>query len=209
MFSDILLGLLCVALVVVALAVGAFVVYKIRRDRREADRRARQAAAPKDPFADFDTDVLRGDPRALKAGDILDTHGETLTVRGSLRLKEGGYHWSEHLIDTGGGVKRWLSVEEDPDLELVLWTEVSGAPAPGGRELQYDGKTFHLEESGRADYVSEATTGLQPRGDVRYHDYRASDDTRLSYEDFGTGRHEAAIGLVIRREEITIYPQSP
>jgi len=202
--TDVLLTLLCVAVI----AVIAVLAYRYIKQRREAEQRERPA--PTDPFANSDTHALRGDPRKLKAGDIFDTHGETLTVRGSLRLTEGGYQWSEHLIDTGTGVKRWLSVEEDPDLELVLWTEVRGAPTPGPNQVTYDGKTYQLEETGRADYTSEATTGLTPTGVVQYHDYSAPDDSRLSFEDFGaTGKYEAAIGLVIQHHEITIYPQSP
>lgn len=204
MIPDVLLTLLCLALVAV-IAVAAYRYYKKRQEEEKGG-----GPAPTDPFADSDTTALRGDPRQLKAGDIFDTHGETLTVRGSLRLSEGGYRWSEHLIDTGTGVKRWLSVEEDPDLELVLWTEVKGAPTPGPNRIEYDGKTYHLEETGRANFTSEATTGLEPSGFVEYHDYQAPDNSRLSFEDFGgAGKHEAAIGLVIEHNEITIYPQAP
>ena len=207
MNSSLLTGLL----VLLVLALIVFVVLKIvSQVRAEKRRNAPPPPKPQDPFADHDSDVLRGDPRALKAGDIFDTHGETLTVRGSLRLKEGGYQWSEHLIDTGGGVKRWLSVEEDPDLELVLWTEVSDAPSgPGPKQLDYQGRIFRSVESGRARYASEATTGLGPDGWVAYHDYEAPDGTKLSYEDFGEkGRSEAAVGVRIHRNEIVIYPQS-
>lgn len=204
--AGLVVALLFVVLVV-AVGVGLAVFLVKRRDTRQ---RAEAQRAPKDPFADLDSDILRGDPRALKAGDIFDTHGETLTVRGSLRLKQGGYYWSEHLIDTGGGVKRWLSVEEDPDLELYLWTAVSdGVPAPGPKVIDYDGRQFRSKESGRARYSSEATTGLGPSGNMTYHDYQAADGSRLSYEDFDdTGRSEVALGLRIERNEITIYPQS-
>lgn len=209
--SSYIAAVLC-ALVLLILAVGLGIgIALIVVRRREAKRQAELAAAPKDPFADLDSDILRGDPRALKAGDIFDTHGETLTVRGSLRLKQGGYYWSEHLIDTGEGVKRWLSVEEDPDLELYLWTSVTDTvPAPGPTTIEYDGKRFSSKESGRARYTSEATTGLGPSGNLSYHDYEAADGSRLSYEDFDdTGRSEVALGLRILRNEITIYPQSP
>lgn len=207
---SVIVSLLCV-LVVVLIAVGAVVAIVVVKNKRERQRRAEQMNAPRDPFADTDSNILRGDPRALRAGDIFDTHGETLTVRGSLRLKEGGYYWSEHLIDTGNGVKRWLSVEEDPDLELYLWTALDGdLPAPGPRHIDYDGRRFTSKESGRARYTSEATTGLGPGGHVTYHDYQAPDGARLSFEDFDeTGRSEVALGLRIERNEIMIYPQSP
>ncbi|MFI9534775.1 DUF4178 domain-containing protein [Nocardia fusca] len=192
-------------LLVVALVVAGVALFLLVRKKNEPA----VAAGPVDPFADKDSDALRGDPRALKAGDIVDIFGETYTVRGSLRLKEGGYQWSEHLLDTASGTRKWLSVEEDPDLELVLWTETPGVPAAGGNEIEYDGKTFRLDESGRAQYVGEATTGLTPSGTVAYHDYAAADGTRLSFEDFGeSGKKEAAIGQVLYRSAIMIYPQS-
>jgi hypothetical protein len=192
-------------LLVVALVVAGVALFLLVRKKNEPA----VAAGPVDPFADKDSDALRGDPRALKAGDIVDIFGETYTVRGSLRLKEGGYQWSEHLLDTASGTRKWLSVEEDPDLELVLWTETPGVPAAGGDEIEYDGKTFRLDESGRAQYIGEATTGLTPSGTVAYHDYAAADGTRLSFEDFGeSGKKEAAIGQVLYRSAIMIYPQS-
>ncbi|MFQ6229699.1 DUF4178 domain-containing protein [Nocardia sp. NPDC002869] len=192
-------------LLVVALVVAGVALFLLVRNKNEPPT----AAGPVDPFADKDSDALRGDPRALKAGDIVDIFGETYTVRGSLRLKEGGYQWSEHLLDTASGTRKWLSVEEDPDLELVLWTETPGVPAAGGEEIEHDGKTFRLDESGRAQYVGEATTGLTPSGTVAYHDYAAADGTRLSFEDFGeSGKKEAAIGQVLYRSAIMIYPQS-
>ncbi|WP_245670719.1 DUF4178 domain-containing protein [Nocardia flavorosea] len=193
-------------MLVVVLVLAGIVVYLLMQ------RRSKPAApsGPVDPFADKDSDALRGDPRALKAGDIADIFGETYTVRGSLRLTEGGYQWSEHLLDNAKGIRKWLSVEEDPELELVLWTETPGIPAPGGDELEHDGKRFRLEESGTARYVGEATTGLTPSGTVAYYDYLAEDGTRLSFEDFGdSGKKEAAIGQVLYRSAIMIYPQSP
>lgn len=192
-------------LLVVALVVAGVALFLLVRKKNEPAA----TTGPVDPFADKDSDALRGDPRALKAGDIVDIFGETYTVRGSLRLKEGGYQWSEHLLDTAKGTRKWLSVEEDPELELVLWTETPGVPAAGGDEIEHDGKTFRLDESGNARYVSEATTGLTPSGTVAYHDYTAADGTRLSFEDFGeSGKKEAAIGQVLYRSALMIYPQS-
>lgn len=192
-------------MIVVLVLLGIVAYLLVQRNKPQTTPQA-----PVDPFADKDTDALRGDPRGLKAGDIVDIFNETFTVRGSLRLKEGGYQWSEHLLDNAKGLRKWLSVEEDPELELVLWTETPGIPAPGGEELEHDGKRFRLEESGTARYIGEATTGLTPTGTVAYHDYVAEDGTRLSFEDFGdSGKKEAAIGQVVYRSAIMIYPQSP
>lgn len=196
----ILLALVCVA---AAVAVAMTIVHRRRR------RPSGGPPHPVDPFRDRDADALRGDPRALKAGDILDTQGESLVVRGTLRMREGGYQWAEHLIDTADGHRQWLSVEEDPDLELVLWRAVeSEAPVPGPHTLEWGGVTYRLEESGQAQYTSEASTGLARSGTVQYYDYRSPDGSMLSYEDFrGSGSFEVATGRPVARHGITIYPR--
>ncbi|GAB3660387.1 DUF4178 domain-containing protein [Glycomyces tarimensis] len=198
-----------VVLVLVLAALAALAWWLWRRNAK----RNEEAAAPpppSDPFADADTDVLRGDPRRVKAGDLVEAYGKTLAVRGSLRLSEGDYSWTEHFLDTGTGVKRWLSVEADPDLELVLWEEVTDADLqPGPKELSHEGVSYRSDEKGTARYVSEATTGLAPTGTVRYHDYAGPDGQKLSFEAFGDGaRWELAKGLTLDRNQITIYHQN-
>jgi hypothetical protein len=165
---------------------------------------------PADPFADADTDVLRGDPLRLKAADLVELYGKTLAVRGTLRLSEGDYQWAEHFLDTGTGVRRWLSVEADPDVEMVLWEEVTDTDLqPGPRELSHEGVSFKSDEKGKARYVSEATTGLAPAGTLRYHDYAGPEGQKLSFEAFGDdAKWEVAKGLTLDRNQVTIYHQS-
>jgi hypothetical protein len=165
---------------------------------------------PADPFADADTDVLRGDPLRLKAADLVELYGKTLAVRGTLRLSEGDYRWAEHFLDTGTGVRRWLSVEADPDVEMVLWEEVTDTDLqPGPRELSHEGVSFKSDEKGKAKYVSEATTGLAPAGTLRYHDYAGPEGQKLSFEAFGDdAKWEVAKGLTLDRNQVTIYHQS-
>ncbi|WP_199036899.1 DUF4178 domain-containing protein [Glycomyces salinus] len=200
-----LLWIVLIALLVVA----AWWLWRRSRQLREEAAPA-EPGPPTDPFADADSDVLRGDPRRVKAGDLVEAYGKTLAVRGSLRLKEGGYSWAEHFLDTGAGVKRWLSVEADPDLELVLWEEVPGTDLrPGPRELSLEGVSYRSHEEGTARYTSEATTGLDPTGSVRYHDYEGPDGQWLSFESFGDGgKWELAKGLTLDRNQITIYHQN-
>lgn len=195
-----------VLLFIVALAVIGWWLWRRSNTRKSAPSKT----GPVDPFADADTDVLRGDPRRIRASDLVELYGKTLAVRGTLRLSEGDYQWSEHFLDTGTGVKRWLSVEADPDLEVVLWEEVTGHDLrPGPRELSHEGVSYRSDEQGTARYISEATTGLAPTGSVRYHDYAGPEGQKLSFEAFGDGaRWELAKGLTLDRNQITIYHQS-
>ncbi|MFG3340139.1 DUF4178 domain-containing protein [Glycomyces sp. NPDC048151] len=196
-------------IILLLIAAAVFVGWWLwRKNTRKNDTAARPA--PADPFADADTDVLRGDPRRIKAADLVELYGKTLAVRGTLRLSEGDYQWAEHFLDTGTGVRRWLSVEADPDVEMVLWEEVTGSDLqPGPRELSHEGVSFKSDEKGKAKYVSEATTGLAPAGTLRYHDYAGPDGQKLSFEAYGDdAKWEMAKGLTLDRNQVTIYHQS-
>ncbi|SBT63368.1 protein of unknown function (DUF4178) [Micromonospora sediminicola] len=180
-------------------------VIALRRSRSAARP---QAATPGDPFRDRDTDALRGDPRALKPGDIIEIRQVPYTVRGSVHLVEGGWSWAEHLLDDAGGVKRWLSVEAEPDLEMVLWTSEPGATVtPGAPTLEIAGRRYNWDESGQARYTATEGTGLDPRGTMRYHDYQAPGGARLSFEAYGEAGWEVNLGDELRRAEVMIYPQ--
>ncbi|MET7469171.1 DUF4178 domain-containing protein [Micromonospora sp. NPDC005686] len=181
-------------------------VIAMRKSRSASDPKTK--AAPGDPFRDRDADALRGDPRGLKPGDIVEIRAVPYTVRGSVHLVEGGWSWAEHLLDDAGGVKRWLSVEADPDLELVLWTSEPGATVtPGAPTLEMAGRRYNWDESGQARYTATEGTGLDPRGTMRYHDYQAPGGARLSFEAYGESGWEVNLGEELRRAEVMIYPQ--
>ncbi|MFC0100848.1 DUF4178 domain-containing protein [Micromonospora marina] len=181
-------------------------VIAVRKSRTASSSKTK--AAPGDPFRDRDTDSLRGDPRALKPGDIVEIRTVPYTVRGSVHLVEGGWSWAEHLLDDAGGVKRWLSVETDPDLEMVLWTSEPGATVtPGAPTLEMAGRRYNWDESGQARYTATEGTGLDPNGTMRYHDYQAPGGARLSFEAYGEAGWEVNVGEELRRAEVMIYPQ--
>ncbi|MDG6103464.1 DUF4178 domain-containing protein [Dactylosporangium aurantiacum] len=195
-----------VVLVVVLLA--AVVVLVVALTRRRGQQRP---AAPQDPFRDRDADVLRGDPRTLTAGDTVEIRGRAYTVRGSLHYTEQSWGWAEHLLDdAAGGPKVWLSVEEDPDLELALWHEVPSATVtPGAPTVDFDGRRYTRDESGTARFTSTGTTGLNATGTARYADYAAPDGALLSFESYaGPGepdRWEVGRGERLSRAEVRVW----
>ncbi|WP_425428055.1 DUF4178 domain-containing protein [Allonocardiopsis opalescens] len=195
-----------VVLLVIAALVAVIVV--LLRQRRAAEPQARPPAVPSDPFADTGTG---GDPRSLKAGDMVEYLGDRSWVRGSLRLSEGGSTWSEHFLDLSeqGSPKRWLSVEEDPDLQLAMWTSLPESDlTPHSPVLEFEGVTYRLQERGTASYRSEGTTGLRPQGGMDYADYEAPDGRQLSFERFDHGRWEPSLGTPVPNGSLTIYPGS-
>lgn len=193
-------------LVLVAVAIGA--VLTTRRNRRVREERAKaKAREPVDPFGSGDVDALRGDPRALRAGAIVEIRGVNYSVRGSLRLTEDGWSWAEHFLDDAKGRRVWLSVEEDPELELVLFTSLDDAGVAPGKSIELEGRTYRRTETGTARFTAEGTTGLDPTGTLRYQDYVADDDSRLSMEAYGSGeKWEVSRGEVLSRYEVRIFP---
>ncbi|QSB06479.1 DUF4178 domain-containing protein [Natronoglycomyces albus] len=202
--------MLLFTIVLVAVGILALFLYVQHKAKQKREADAAHYGGPVDPFADTDENALRGDPRRLTAGDIVDAYGKSLVVRGSLRLSEGDYTWDEHFLDTGAEVRRWLSVEVDPDIEMVLWEEIKGHDlTPGATTIEHDGVTYRSVESGTAKYRGEATTGLPATGTVDYHDYTAENGEKLAFERFGAaGKWEASTGLRLDRNQVVIYHQS-
>ncbi|MQA11373.1 MAG: DUF4178 domain-containing protein [Pseudonocardiaceae bacterium] len=190
------------------LAVVALVIGLIQRMPAK-QRRSGAQAPPTDPFASGDSNALFGDPRTIRAGDIVEIHGAPYTVRGSLRYDEGGWTWSTHFLDDAKGSQAWLSVEEDPDLELSVWTPLPDAGLePGPSAVEHGGRRYKLDESGTAKFRSEATTGLAEQGSVRYYDYEAADGAMLAFESYEGAEWEASTGENLNQHALRIYPMS-
>ncbi len=177
--------------------------------QRRTSGRPLGAPVAEDPLRDRDADALRGDPRRLKPGDIVEVSGGvTYVVRGSVRLVEGAWSWTEHLLDDPDGIRRWLSVEEVPELELVLWAAEPGTTiTPGAPTIDFAGRHYRWNESGQARYTAVGATTLDPSGTLRYHDYQASGGERLSFEAYGEAGWEVARGERLHRSEVMIYPR--
>jgi hypothetical protein len=199
---------LLLLLILAALAVLIVILLRQRRAPSGGPPGAGAAAPPArpaDPFAGM-TEVS-GDPRGLKAGDVAEYLGQRFFVRGSLRFREGGYTWSEHFLDDGAGTKRWVSVEEDPDLEVVMWIEVvDESLRPSEKAVTYGGVDYRRIEHGTATYHSEGTTGLGESGSVEYVDFEGPGGRYLGFERFGGGSWEVGVGERVPNGALTIYP---
>ncbi|MBR8744320.1 DUF4178 domain-containing protein [Nocardiopsis sp. MG754419] len=195
-------------LLLLILIVGIVIGVLIYTQRSRSQKQDTPPPPPQDPFAASATTDTAGDPLAIKAGDMIDWGNERTWIRGTLRLSEGGYTWSEHFLEVEGG-KRWLSVEEDPDVELALW---SGRPdlslVPQGKSIELEGVTYKLEEKGSGSYRSEGTTGLKAQGGMDYADYESDDGQLLAFERFDHGNWEVSTGQKIAAGTFTIFPGS-
>lgn len=190
-----------VVVLVAVLALIAVVVWRALRRSRPSPSAA--PPAPSDPLRSHEgvTDV-----RTLRPGDMVDYRGTLYFVRGSLRLTEGGYSWAEHFLDDARGQRCWISVEEDPDLEVMFWHESRAATEPAGDEMSVDGVRYRLEERGTARYRSEGTTTLAEQGTVEYVDYAGEGERALGFERFDGGKWESGIGEPVVLSALRVYP---
>lgn len=190
-------------LVLILLAVVAVGVVLYLRAKQNKAAVPATPAKPVDPLAEHQgvTDV-----RTIRAGDMIDYGDQLYFVRGSLRLKESGYTWSEHFLDDARGSRMWISVEEDPDLEVFLWRETDLVSEPGGKTMEVGGVTYRKDEDGTASYTSEGTTTVSERGSVDYVDYEGPDGKALSFERFDGGEWEAGLGESVPLPALRVYP---
>ena len=192
-------------LIVVLVAVGVALL-SWWRSRQAAD----EAKANPKPVVDPLRRDARGiDPRKIKVGDVVAHEGRDFLVRGTLAMDEDGYAWQEHHLDDTT-IRRWLSVEDDEELEIVLWQSVDAPDLqPGPTDLTYEGTAFRRQEQGRASFTASGSTGTAPSGTVEYADYSAGDH-RLSFERFGSGGDwEVGLGRTVNERELDIYPSTP
>ena len=191
-------GLLVFVALLLAAAAIVIVVVLTRQKRTPAP------AAPADPLRK----TARGiDPRKITVGSVVNHDGRDFLVRGTLDLDQDGFTWQEHHLDDAT-VRRWLSVEDDEELEICLW-EVVQAPElePGPPSLDYAGTTYTLDEHGTANYRASGSTGTAATGTIEYYDYSAGAQ-RLAFERYGSASWEVSTGEVVNERELDIYPAS-
>lgn len=191
---------LVLLLVLVAIGVAVYSWWK--------SRQATEAAKTKPVVDPLRRDARGIDPRKIKVGDVIAHDGRDFLVRGTLALDEDGYAWQEHHLDDST-TRRWLSVEDDEELEIVLWEAVEAPDLqPGPTDLTYEGTSFRRKEQGRARFTASGATGTAPSGTVEYADYSAG-NRHLSFERFGSdGDWEIGLGHTVNERELDIYPTS-
>ncbi|RLP83413.1 DUF4178 domain-containing protein [Micromonospora sp. BL4] len=189
-----------VTYLVAAVAVLAVVVLVIvvRAGRRAATRPGRAVPTGR---------PARGGPHRLAPGDRVRIREREYAVSGTIRLVEGDWSWVQHLLDDASGTRHRLSVEDGPDLELVLWTAEPGATVtPGAPTIDLGGRRYTWAETGQARYTATGETGLPAAGTMRYHDYQSGGGARLSFEAYGEEGWRVARGDLLDPTELTIQP---
>lgn len=191
------MGGFVIIVLVVAVVVLVFLLLKNR------DTKTQPAGDP------LRRDARGIDPRALKTGDVVNFEGRDYLVRGSLHFNEDGFTWQEHLLDDASG-RRWLSVEDDEELELVMWERLTAPDlTPGAGQLTYEGTTYRLDEHGTASYRALGATGTPETGSAEYYDYVGPEPKRMSFERYAGDTWEVSVGTLLNERSLDIYPANP
>ncbi|MDG4778448.1 DUF4178 domain-containing protein [Micromonospora sp. WMMD961] len=181
---------------VAAAAVLAVVAILVRSRQRATSRTDGQSAAPP-----------RRGPLRLALHDRVRIRDREYAVSGTIRLVEGDWSWVQHLLDDDSGTRHRLSVENGPEVELVLWTAEPGATVtPGAPTIEVGGRRYTWTETGQARYTAIGETGLPSAGTVRYHDYQSGGAARLSFEAYGEEGWRVARGDLLDPADLTIRP---
>lgn len=150
-----------------------------------------------------------GGPLRLAPSDRVRIQDREYVVSGTVRLVEGDWSWVQHLLDDDSGTRHRLSVEDGPELELVLWTAEPGATVtPGAPTIDVGGRRYTWAETGQARYTATGETGLTSAGTMRYHDYQSGGAARLSFEAYGEEGWRVARGDLLDPADLTIRPTS-
>ncbi|MEV4654703.1 DUF4178 domain-containing protein [Micromonospora sp. NPDC049301] len=200
---DLSVAYLVAAVAVLVVAVLVIVV----RARRRAGTRPGGALPTGGPARGRMAESPRGGPHRLAPGDRVRIREREYAVSGTIRLVEGDWSWVQHLLNDASGASHRLSVEDGPDLELVLWTAEPGATVtPGAPTIDLDGRRYTWSETGQARYTATGETGLPAAGTMRYHDYESGGGARLSFEAYGEEGWRVARGDLLDPAELTIRP---
>lgn len=147
-------------------------------------------------------------PLNIEVGDIVSYDLVDYEVVGKITYRDGSYEWySYQLLEGRNSI--WLSAEMDEELELGIYKSIKlPVSEPFPKKLEYEGKTFYLEEEGNAQVLGEGRSENIHGKTAHYADYCIEDEEQfISVESWGT-ETEVSIGHPIEEYEIKILAGS-
>lgn len=146
--------------------------------------------------------------RNLQVKDFVTYDLMDYEVVGKIHYNDSGYTWDAYqLVSAGKNI--WLSVEMDDELEVGIYEKIRiPGLEPGKKEISYDGKTYFLEEQGRAYVTSLGRSENVNGAEMAYYEYLdEAGESYLSVEVWGS-EVEVSKGYEIEEYEVTILAGS-
>ena len=141
-------------------------------------------------------------------GDIVTIEDTDYEVEGVLKFNDHGWKWIEYKLKD---VRKtyWLSVEEDDEVEIALYEEVTATISEPPRTLEYKGINYYMQEGSDAK-VEEVLGKLNVvKGeDVDYYEYCDEDQVNFLSIEIWNGEIEMSIGRPVKDYNVEIYPGS-
>ncbi|MRG87702.1 DUF4178 domain-containing protein [Salinibacillus xinjiangensis] len=144
----------------------------------------------------------------MEVGDIVSYDLVDYEVVGKIVYRDHGYEWTAYQLLEGKNTI-WLSAEMDDELELGVYKTVQlPVSETFPKTLNYEGKTYHLEEEGNAQVHGQGRSKQLSGRTIHYGDYvDEEEETFLSVETWGT-EVEVSLGHPIEEYEIKIIAGS-
>jgi hypothetical protein len=145
---------------------------------------------------------------SIKIGDIVTYDLVDYEVVGKIIYQDGNYKWYGYQLLEGHDTI-WLAAEMDDELELGIYKKIQlPVSKPFPKELNLDGETYYLEESGTARISGEGRSANLQGLAMEYADYANTNETKfISLEAWGT-EIEASLGYPIESYEVKIMAGS-
>ena len=143
----------------------------------------------------------------LQINDIVSHFGTDYIVEGRLDHWEEGWTWVTYMLKDGDKT-RWLSAEEDDELEVSLWREIDDLHLSGPRPpefLEWRGVKFRMVEYGTARINQQGRTGRKTGLSADYWEYEGPNGEMLSVERWGN-EYEVSIGEEVNPYALEILP---
>ena len=182
-----------IIIVLILVAGGSFYMYKQNNKKIESSKQ--------DLIAN--RSVLN-----LKINDIVSYYENDYIVTAINNYNNEGYKWKEYLLEDGNE-RRWLSAEQDDEIELGLLEPVDDLKLhkEPANQIKYRNIAFSLDEKGIASVSKITKDGPSSKSErCKYYEYSGGDDNLLAIEDWGNGSFEVSFGKEIKESDINILP---
>lgn len=144
----------------------------------------------------------------LIVGDIVSIDEIDYTVDGIIVYNDSGWIWKEYKIKDGNHTY-WLSVEEDDDLEVSFFYEITPFLKKPEDKITYEGIEYHMYEGSDAKVDSvQGKINLSVGTPLDYFEYADKKDQAYLSIEIWDGEIEMSVGKEIPMYLIEVYPQN-
>lgn len=148
-------------------------------------------------------------PATFYPGNLgLDTRltyrGVTSTIVGVISFDLAGVTWQDYVVERVAGQWWRFGVEPTKGMKLDAFEPCQIALEPGPPTLHFDGSTFVLQASGKANYKAIGRTMQFPSGKYWYFDYENDAGAILSFEQFDGGLWTTSLGHHVDPHAVTV-----